>query len=49
MPRKLTAPQCLFETVSYYERVVDPETEEVLRHCEEPLSEHFGRGSAKPR
>lgn len=34
---------------TYYERVIDPETGEVLRHCEEPLSEHFGRGSAKPR
>jgi hypothetical protein len=34
---------------TYYERVVDPETGEVLRHCEEPLSEHFGRGSAKAR
>ncbi|WP_155803355.1 hypothetical protein [Bordetella sp. FB-8] len=34
---------------AYYERVVDPDTGEVLRHCEEPLSEHFGRGSAKPK
>jgi len=34
---------------TYYERVVDPETGDVLRYCEEPLSEHFGRGSAKPR
>ena len=32
---------------TYYERVVDPETGQVLRYCEEPLSEHFGRGSAK--
>lgn len=34
---------------TYYERVVDPDTGEVLRHCEEPLSEHFERGSAKPK
>lgn len=34
---------------TYYERVVDPETGEVLRQCDEPLSEHFERGSAKPK
>lgn len=33
----------------YVEKVVDPETGEVLRDVEEPLSEHQGRGSAKPR
>ena len=32
----------------YYERIVDPETGEVLREIDEPLSEHIGRGSAKP-
>jgi hypothetical protein len=31
----------------YYERVFDPETREVLREIEEPLSQHTGRGSAK--
>ena len=34
---------------TYYERVVDSDTGDVLRHCEEPLSQHFGRGSAKPK
>ena len=33
----------------YLEIVVDPETDEVVHHCEEPLSEHFGHGSAKPK
>ena len=32
----------------YSERIVDPVTGEVLREIEEPLSEHIGRGSAKP-
>lgn len=31
----------------YMEKVVDPETGEVVHHTEEPLSEHFGHGSAK--
>ncbi|WP_411387076.1 hypothetical protein [Pseudomonas sp. MPB03] len=31
----------------YLETVTDPLTGEVLRHCDEPLSEHQGRGSAK--
>ena len=31
----------------YYERVMDPETRQVLREVEEPLSQHQGRGSAK--
>lgn len=31
----------------YLEIVTDPLTGEVLRHCDEPLSEHQGRGSAK--
>ena len=31
----------------YFERVVDPETGEIIHHCEEPLSDHFGHGSAK--
>lgn len=33
----------------YVEKVVDPETGEVLRDVEEPLSEHQERGWAKPR
>jgi hypothetical protein len=33
----------------YYERVLDPDTREVLREVEEPLSHHTGRGSAKRR
>ncbi len=31
----------------YYELIRNPETGEVVRHCEEPLSQHIGRGSAK--
>lgn len=31
----------------YYEKITDPEAGEVIRHCEEPLSHHIGRGSAK--
>jgi DNA-directed RNA polymerase subunit RPC12/RpoP len=31
----------------YFEKVVDPETGEVIHQCEESLSEHFGHGSAK--
>jgi hypothetical protein len=31
----------------YYELVTNPATGEVIRECEEPLSHHIGRGSAK--
>lgn len=31
----------------YVERIADPETGEVVRDVDEPLSEHRGRGSAK--
>ena len=31
----------------YFERVVDEETAQLLRLCDEPLSEHQGHGSAK--
>jgi hypothetical protein len=31
----------------YSKKVVDEETGEVLRQCDEPLSEHQGRGSAR--
>ena len=31
----------------YKETVIDPATGEVVHHCEEPLSDHFGHGSAK--
>jgi hypothetical protein len=31
----------------YRKRVVDPETGEVLRDVDEPLTEHTGRGSAR--
>lgn len=37
------------ENDHYLETVVDPVTGDVLRHCEEPLSVHQGRGSAKSR
>lgn len=33
----------------YVERVVDPLTDEVLHDVEEPLSEHWGHGSARRR
>jgi len=33
----------------YYERVTDDETGEVTRECKQKLSEHWGRGSAKPK
>jgi hypothetical protein len=32
----------------YKEVVIDPETGEVVHHCEEPLSQHRDHGSAKP-
>ncbi len=32
---------------TYFERVVDPETGEVIWFCQEPLSKHFEHGSAK--
>lgn len=31
----------------YIEKVVDPETGEIVHHCEEPLSAHYGHGTAK--
>jgi hypothetical protein len=33
----------------YRETVTDEETGELLRHCEHPLSQHKGHGSAKRR
>jgi hypothetical protein len=33
----------------YRETITDEETGETIHHCEEPLSEHRGHGSAKPR
>jgi len=33
----------------YLERVKDYESGEVIHHCEEPLSEHRGHGSAKAK
>ena len=35
------------ESNKYLETVTDPETGEVVHHCEESLSDHFGHGSAK--
>ena len=35
------------ENDKYLEMVSDPETGEVIHHCEEPLRDHFGHGSAK--
>jgi hypothetical protein len=31
----------------YFEKVTDYESGEVIHHCDEPLSQHRGRGSAK--
>lgn len=31
----------------YYEHVEDPDSGQVLHHCEEPFSHHQGHGSAK--
>ena len=33
------------ENDKYLETVTYPETGEVIHHCEEPLSDHFGHGS----
>jgi hypothetical protein len=33
----------------YHEKDVDKDSEEVIHECEEPLSQHFGHGSAKPK
>lgn len=33
----------------YKKTIVDPETNKVVYHCEEPLSEHINRGSAKKK
>ena len=33
----------------YFKEIVDPATGEVVRRCEEPLSEHRGHGTAKKR
>ena len=33
----------------YTERVTDPATGEVIHECDEPLSDHQGRGAAKKR
>ena len=33
----------------YREVITDPETGEVIHHCDEPLSEHRGHGSAKSK
>jgi hypothetical protein len=33
----------------YRENVTDPLTGEVIHHCDEPLDQHAGHGSAKPK
>lgn len=35
------------ENNRYLEIVVDPKTKETLRYCDEPLTQHWGHGSAK--
>ena len=37
------------ENNRYKEVIINPDNGEILRHCEEPLTDHFGRGSAKPQ
>lgn len=31
----------------YYEKVTDPESGDIIHHCEESLSDHFDHGSAR--
>lgn len=31
----------------YHEEVLDIENDRIIHYCDEPLSEHFGHGSAK--
>jgi phage FluMu protein Com len=33
----------------YLEKIVDPDTGEIIRHCEEPLSQHQGHGDARKK
>lgn len=33
----------------YFEKITDYETGETIHHCEEPLSQHQGHGSAKKK
>jgi hypothetical protein len=33
----------------YHERVTDPTTGAVVHECDEPLTQHRGHGSAKPK
>ena len=35
------------ENDRYFEKITDRETGDVIHHCDEPLSKHFGHGSAK--
>jgi hypothetical protein len=37
------------ENDRYRERIVNPQSGEVIRHVDEPLTNHTGRGSAKPK
>ena len=37
------------ENDRYRKMIVNPETGEIIRQCDEPLSEHIGRGSDKPK
>jgi hypothetical protein len=38
-----------YEKDRYFEHVEDADTGEVIRHCDEPLTEHRDRGSAKKK
>ena len=31
----------------YFEKITDPETGQVVHHCDEPLTQHFGHGTAR--
>jgi len=33
----------------YKETIIDPDTNEIIHYCEEPLDKHSGHGSAKPK
>ena len=36
------------ENGKYHELITDAETGDILRECDEPLTQHVRRGSAKP-
>jgi len=35
------------ENDRYFEKITDPETGQVIHHCDEPLTQHSGHGTAR--